>query len=423
MSAVLLDDVCKFLRRFVVMSDIQTDASALWTAHTHAIEAAEATPYLAVTSAVKGSGKSRLREALELIVSKPLSSANMSDAALFRAIATMTPTLLLDEADAIFKAREREDLRGLLNAGYRRGAVTYRIGGANKTTLESFPVFGAKAFFGIGDFLPDTLADRAIAIRLQKRIRGEEAIDRFRQRLVTDDGAELRDRLADWLEPQLDVLRAAWPALPDELDDRAQDSWEPLLAIADLAGGNWPERALRAAVELSTGDEREDDSLSVQLLRDIHTVFTANGNDARLRTLALLEGLHAIEESPWGDYYGKPLSANVLSRLLKPYRVKTMPVWHDGQTVRGYKLEQFDEPFARVLGVRRVRSVRSEAGSQAAPNAPNAQDTNKPLIVVGDDGYIDLLDRALAGGHITDHERRERRRLHFTLRRAGAVAA
>ena len=417
MSAVLLDDVCKFLRRFVVMSECQADACALWIAHTHAIDAAEATPYLATTSALKRSGKSRLFELLELLVRDPLSTSNISDAALFRAVAERPRTVLLDEADAVFKAREREELRGLLNAGYRRGAVAYRMGGANKTTLEHFSVFAAKAFFGIGDFLPDTLADRAISIRLERRTRGE-AVERLRRRDVEAEGHTLRDRLDEWLEPQVDHLRAARPQLPDELDDRAQDSWEPLLAIGDLAGGDWSDRAQLAAVKLSTGEEREDDSITAQLLRDIHEAFTANG-DGRLRTADMLERLYAIEESPWSDYYGKQLSAHGLSRLLKPYRIKTTPVRHEGQVVRGYKVEQFAEPFARVLGVTGVTGVTSEAASQAGCNAGNACNAGTPA--VGDDAFLELLDRALRNGFITHKERRDRRRTHFAVRRALAA--
>lgn len=127
--ALALDDLVAFLRRYVVMTETQADAVALWTAHTHAVAASETTPYLAVTSAVKRSGKTRLREVLGLLVHEPLSASNISDAAIFRAIDKLSPTLLLDEADAVFKAREREELRGLLNAGYRRGALAYRMGG------------------------------------------------------------------------------------------------------------------------------------------------------------------------------------------------------------------------------------------------------------------------------------------------------
>lgn len=251
-GGILLEDVVRFVRKFVVLNDSQADAVALWIAHTHVIDAAHTTPYLAVTSALKRSGKSRLREVLGLVVREPLSASSISDAALFRAVEKYTPTLLLDEADAIFRAREREELRGMLNAGYRRGAVAYRMGGANRTRLETFPVFCAKAFFGIGDFLPDTLSDRALHVRLERRLR-DESVERFREREAEAEGHELRDHLADWLGPQADDLYSARPDLPDELDDRAQDSWEPLLAIAELAAGDWPLRARAASLALSTG--------------------------------------------------------------------------------------------------------------------------------------------------------------------------
>jgi hypothetical protein len=177
--ADILDDIVHFVRRFVVLDEGQADAVALWIAHTHAIEAAETTPYLAISSAEKKSGKSRLGlEVFQLLVREPLPSMNISDAALFRAIEELSPTLLLDEADAVIKAREREELRGLLNAGYRRGAVAYRMGGTNRSKLERFKVFSAKAFIGIGNFLPDTLVDRSIPIRLKRRTR-EEPIERF----------------------------------------------------------------------------------------------------------------------------------------------------------------------------------------------------------------------------------------------------
>ena len=127
----------------------------------------------------------------------------------------------------------------------------------------------------------------------------------------------LRDRLADWLEPQSDYLSEQRPELPDELDDRAQDVWEPLLAIADLAGGDWPTRLARAALALSSGEERDDDSCTVAAdPRHQHRV-RVDGRRA-LKTADLLDGRsHEIEESPWGDWYGKPLIPHGLSRLLQ----------------------------------------------------------------------------------------------------------
>jgi Protein of unknown function (DUF3631) len=433
-SNVLLDDVVRFVRRFVVLSDHQADAVALWISHTHAMDAADATPYLTITSPEKRCGKSRLLlDVFPPLIHEPLPTANISDAALFRAIEKNKPTLLLDEIDAVFgsKAREREELRGLLNAGYRRGLKAHRMGGTNARTLEAFEVFCPKAFAGIGESLPDTITDRAITIRLQRRL-PEEAIERFRQRLVAPEAEELRDRLADWLEPQLAELRSAWPNLPDELDDRAQDVWEPLLAIAELAGGEWPERARRAAVALSGPEAKADaeESKTALLLRDIYTVFD-NGAGDRLRTTELIEQLSAIEESPWGDWFGKPITPQTLSKLLRPHRIRTLPIWVEGATVRGYKREQFEEAFHRVLGVRCVRDVRSESPSEAAPNAPNApnaQPTEDVLDAIlpkpsgtplpGDELYPLFIAEAGNKGLITEDEFSELYEHHKPVERA-----
>jgi hypothetical protein len=411
MSAVILRDVRALIRRFVALEDAQADAVTLWTAHTHLVNAFSVTPYLAITSAEKRSGKTRLLEVLELAVREPLPTANISDAALFRVVAKQSPTLLMDEVDAVFKSREREELRGLLNAGYRRGAVAHRMGGRTNTDLQTFAVYCPKAFAGIGDCLPDTISDRSIPIRLKRRTRAE-MVERFRFREIKPEGEILRDRLADWLEPQEDYLAASRPLLPDELDDRAQDVWEPLFAIADVAGGDWPERALRAATALSTGEEREDDSVTVSLLRDIHTLFSQNGHD-RVKTADLLAHLYGIEESPWGDWFGKTLSAQGLSRLLKPYRIRTMPVKVDGETVRGYKVEQFADAFSRTLGVTSVTGVTSKTASHAggnAGNAGNAYPTER--LLPGDEMFPVLIANAVRDGHITDREAQERYALH-----------
>lgn len=366
-----LDATSAFVRRFVVLSEHQVAAVALWVFHTYSADAAESTPYLSGTSALPRSGKSRMLEALELLVRQPLPTANISDAALFRAINKLRPTLLFDEIDSVFgpKARDREDLRGMLNAGYRRGAVCYRMGGANNRVLEAFDVFCPKAFAGIGE-LPQTIRDRSIRIRLERRTR-EEPIERFRRRDANVDAEPLRTALASLAGHHVGRLTDARPELPEELDDRAQDVWEPLLAIADLAGGDWPERARQAAVALSSDAEREDDTSSVQLLRDLHTVFHANGTD-RYKTADLIAELSKIEESPWGDWFGKPISAQMLGKLLKPFRIRTMPVWVDGEKHRGYKAEQFEDAWLRVLGGRDGRGGRSGTSAEAAPTAPTA---------------------------------------------------
>ena len=133
---------------------------------------------------------------------------------------------------------------------------------------------------------------------------------------------------------------------------------------------NWSERARSAAIALSTGEERQDDSTTVRLILDIVAVFKERGD--RLKTADLLAGLYEIEESPWGDWFGKPLTAHGLSKLLQPYRIKTMPVRIDGEPARGYKSEQFSDAYARVVGVTGVTGVTSQARSHAGGNAGNA---------------------------------------------------
>ena len=209
--AVTLDDVKAFVRRFVVLNEAQLTAVALWVFHTHAVEAAYTTPYLAITSALKRSGKSRLLvEVLPLL--EPMPIVSISDAVLFRAIDKLEPTLLFDEIDAIFgpKARDREDLRGMVNSGYRRGVNAMRMGGGNMTTLQKFKVFCPKAFGGIGD-LPDTIADRSIQIRLERRT-PDELIEPFYQREASEQAEPLRESIESLAEFHTPALADARPS-------------------------------------------------------------------------------------------------------------------------------------------------------------------------------------------------------------------
>jgi hypothetical protein len=121
---VLLEDVCAYLKRFVVFtSEAQPTAIALWVAHTWTIDAFDYTPYLQITSPEKQCGKSRVLDCLEPITSKPWRAISPSEAVLFRKIDSDKPTLLLDETDTLFSdgnGDRSELLRSLLNAGFER---------------------------------------------------------------------------------------------------------------------------------------------------------------------------------------------------------------------------------------------------------------------------------------------------------------
>jgi hypothetical protein len=346
----LLDALVAFIRRFVALSDEQADMTALWVVHTHAFDAAECTPYLSITSAEKRSGKTRLLEVLSLLVAGPWLTGRTTAAVLARKTAAESPTLLLDESDAAFKADKEysETLRGILNAGYRRGGVTSLcVGHGANITYQDFAVFSPKAVAGIGK-LPDTVADRAIPIELKRRKPGER-VERFRFRKVEDESVELRDVAAAWAKAHVDALSGAEPKLPEELDDRAQDIVEPLLAIAEEVDGEWPKRARDAAVALLTGEHREDsESLGVRLLRDIRSIFDEEGTD-RLRTAGILTALNKRDDAPWGNLRGEALDARGLARLLRPYGVKPDQVWIHGANQKGYMRSWFADAWARYV--------------------------------------------------------------------------
>jgi hypothetical protein len=333
--------------------EAQVIAIALWITHTYVIAAADVSPYLNISSAVKRSGKSLLLDLLELLVFRPWRVANPSEAVVFRKVSADHPSLLWDEVDGVFgpKAVGNEQLRALLNAGHRRGTRVPRcVGEGSKVRVEDFEVFCAKALAGIGR-LPDTVADRAIRIRLQRRAKGE-TVQRFRYREVEQDTVDLRQWLETWAEGAVEHLRAARPAIPEELDDRAADAWEPLFAIADLAGGEWPNLARASSLELA--NKSDDESWGVVLLEHLRDAF---GSRDKLSTEDILRALVAREDGPWGSWWGSHVDkgetkgpASQLASNLKPFEVKPKKLrLSDEKTARGYERGDLEPVWDRYL--------------------------------------------------------------------------
>jgi hypothetical protein len=356
-GAGLLDAVVQFFCRFVFMTAAQAVAVALWSAHTWAIEAAEATPFLDVTSPEPESGKTRLLEVAEMLVRRPLRAASLSAAVLYTVVQKESPTLLIDETDSIFgpKAKaENEELRGLLNAGNRRGSKTYRCAWeGRRRVIEAFEVFCPRALAGIGR-LPETIEKRSFIIRLKRQTKREQAekLGPRERKRVEPEAYELRVQLQQWADANIHVLREADPEFPGGLTDRQEEGAQPLLAIADLAGGEWPEKARQALIELCTGATPEDDSLGIRLLRDCWTAFDAQGVD-RLSSADLCSALVAMDESPWGELNkGRPLTLRGLARLIHPFDVASGTIrLDDGATAKGYYRISFEDAWSRWLPV------------------------------------------------------------------------
>lgn len=321
-GARLLNQVEAFHRRFNVFPrEAAYVAVALWDAHAHLLDAFDSTPRLAFLSPEPGSGKSRALELVETLVPQPMVAVNASAAALFRAVSGPEgrPTILFDEIDTVFgpKAGDNEELRGFLNAGHRRSGVTYRcVGDGGNQTVQAFPSYTAVAVAGLGS-LPDTILTRSVIIRMRRRARNEH-VEPFRQRLHEKEGHALRDQLAVWAEQVRGKVQGAWPEMPEGVTDRPADVWEPLIAIADAAGGDWPKRAREACVQLVKASQTDDKgSLGIRLLTDLRDHVMV-GVD-RLPTIAVTDRLNALDDAPWADLQGKPLDSRRLARMLADY--------------------------------------------------------------------------------------------------------
>lgn len=384
-GAELLDDVETFLARFVAYpTEAARVAHVLWIGHTWLMDEWDSTPRIAFLSPEPGSGKSRALEVTEPLVPRPVHAVNTTPAYLFRKVSDPDgrPTLLYDEIDTVFgpKAKDNEDVRGMLNAGHRQGATAGRcvIRGKNVVT-EELPAYCAVALAGLDD-LPDTIMTRSVIVRMRRRA-PHERVEPWRMRINGPAALRLGDRLREWAAAQ--VGHVEWPEMPEGIEDRNADVWEALLAVAELAGGRWPERAREAARALVAASADRGGSLGVILLRDLQAVF---GDAERLPTEAVIDRLLDLDESPWADLRGKPLDSRSLSRRLAKYGVKPAQ-WREGeQRFRGYLAADLADPWSRYVtpvtepataerGVTVVTDVTATSGHAGA----EVTDCSEPL--------------------------------------------
>lgn len=365
-GAFLLDEVEAFFRRFLALPSPEAmTALVLWAAHTHCMDAWDATPRLLASSPEPGSGKTRVLELLATVCPRAIEAVNATPSYLFRKVEDPggRPTILYDEIDTVFgpKARDNEEIRGFLNAGHRRGAKAGRCVVKGKTVeVEELEAFCAVAMAGLG-FVPDTILSRCVIIRMRRRAPGE-VVEPFRRRLNEVEGNALRDGLAEWAALNEKRAGSTFPSLPSEVVDRAADVWEPLITLADIAGRDWPNKARVAAVALVADAIRKPPSLGVRLLADLRKVF---GDEEHMSTECLLTSLRDLDEAPWADLRGKPLDARRLSRLLGDYDIRSITIRTGLTTPKGYRRADLHDAWQRYLG---------EAPIDAATPATTATD-------------------------------------------------
>ena len=423
----LLDALEGVARRHVILPEWAPETLALMTLHTYAFELRDVTAYLGIESPEKRCGKTTLLGVLSKLVNRPVVAANISSPAFFRVIEETRPTLLIDEADTFL--RGSDELRGILNAGYsKKTAFVWRVTNetrkseglkelkklnelngegeageesglsgegerAEQSRVAKFSCWCPKVICAIGR-LPDTLADRCIVIRMERKREDEEC-----ERLRDLDGSVLREQCARFARENREAIAAARPKGVADLNDRASDIWEPLFALADLAGGRWPEKARQAASHLTTRAQEENPIGS--LLMDIFFVFArewagkvedarvaggdaaaeevkkgvaSNGN--RLFSKALAAALNWMEGRPWRELLrGKEVTELWLAQRLRPYGIRPRMMRIGEVQSRGYEERDFSNAFRRYIPRSELEEFRERL---AAGRDPKSEMPNKP---------------------------------------------
>jgi hypothetical protein len=392
----LLDEIEGLLRRFVVLPKWAPETLALWIVHTYAFLLRDITTYLGIESPEKRCGKTTLLSVMGELVNRPVVASNISSPAFFRVIQETQPTLLIDEADTFLQGND--ELRGILNSGYtKKTSFVWRVasegassqirnqnveirnkdeeirseagirGGAARSergnVLAKFSCWCPKAMAAIGR-LPDTLADRCIVIRMQRK-RGDEACERLRSLEPT----VLKRKCVRFVMDHEAAIAEAKPAIPLSLNDRAADIWEPLLTLADLAGGEWPEKARQAAMSLSASSQESNPIAS--LLLDIYVIFTLLKRD-RLFTREMMDGLNSSLDRPWGEMRnGKEIDELWLAQRLRPYGIRPRTMRIGEKRAKGYYQEDFLEVCRRYIPKSELVRLWEEIGVKDSKSDEN----------------------------------------------------
>jgi putative DNA primase/helicase len=345
-GAALLEDIAKLIKRHVILGDRECQALALWIIASHVFDIFDIFPRVAVLSPTMRCGKTTLLEVIGELVARPMRTDNISASALFRMIEAARPTLFIDEADTFLAGSD--ELRGIINSGYRRdGAVIRTVGDDHEP--RRFSTFSPLVIAQIGKPAA-TIYDRSIVIHLKRKAPGEK-VARFRG-TARDEARALARKVARRARDTRIKLAASEPAVLEPLNDRANDNWLPLLAVADAAGGGWRARARHAAIGMA-GDGEGEVSIGELLLADIHSIYVTKGqahDEGRLSSDQIVGELVKIEGRPWAELNGRPLTQNGLARLLRPFEVgRSQNVRIGEKTPKGYYHKQFVDAFSRYL--------------------------------------------------------------------------
>lgn len=360
LGADVLDYIDDFALRFLALShDYYRHTLVLWAAHCWFMDCWEHTPRLLFVSPEASCGKTRALTVLKHLVPRPNHVADLTPAALYHSIDEALelkggrPTVLFDEFDTVFGTAEEgkirnEEMRRLINAGHDRSeTVARKIGKKTKR----FQVFSPMALAGkmAVDDVPATIRTRSIAIQMQRR-RPEDKIERWNRHTSAAEAEPLRWLLQCWAElvhsHAIEYVGPDRPVLPKGVEDRDADVWEPLLAVADWAGGHWPERARVAAVTAVTAaGVNAMPSEGMRLLWEIQAIFDRL-KVGHIPSFQLVKELDETGEFGWSKLTAQRAGIR-MEKILKGYGVGPGSFRDGTKSFKGYEHDSFADAWLR----------------------------------------------------------------------------
>ena len=351
---LIAQEIHALLRRYTILPEGGYEAVTLWAVGSYVYDAFRIFPKLCLSSPEKRCGKTTLLETLGAVVSRALMASNMSPAVIFRAVEAWTPALLIDEGDTFLHGNE--ELRGIINSGHTRSTAfvlrVEEVGGVREP--KRFSTWAPMAIAMIKT-PPDTILDRSVLVRLRRKM-PDESVARLPLDLLSDC-RDIRRKIQRWADDHIDTLAGSFPDIPKVGSDRAEDNWLPLITIAEALGGEWPKLARNAMTMLEAGKGGDDDGIGPMILADIRKVFE-EADTGRLHSQDMVDRLVDMDDRPWIEWkHGKPMTKTSLSRLLRPYGIKTKDIRIGYAVKKGYNENDFEDAFGRYLAATPFQSA------------------------------------------------------------------
>jgi hypothetical protein len=170
-SEEIYDEIRGIYTRFVEFSEeIYHDIMTLFVMYTYVYRLWESTGYIHFNGTA-ASGKSRNLSLLNTLAFNPIWASSMSPASLYRKLAGSPGTSCIDETEG-FEGERGEELRRILNAGYKDGSKVHRAekGKDDKWISATFDVFGPKALASINP-LEAVISSRCLVVSMRPAIR------------------------------------------------------------------------------------------------------------------------------------------------------------------------------------------------------------------------------------------------------------